>query len=554
MAADLHRRLAAIQRRLHRQGGAIHKVAVDNKGIAVIAAMGLPGLAHEDDPARAVRAALDMADDLAETDGAAAIGIATGRAYCGMIGDPRRCEYTIIGDIVNLSARLMQAAHGGVLCDAATAQACGGHHACEPLGAIKVKGKADAVPIFRPGRERAKPSRQPARLIGRDEERERLRAALNAPRRVVLVEGEPGIGKSVLIDAMREDAARIGLRVIDAAGDALEATTPYHPWRDVFRDLLGPPPEGEVERSRWLAKVLPDEPMAPLFSVVLPFPVADDAVTGGMTGQLRAENTRALLLRALARLTMDRPPVIVLEDAHWFDSASWALLIAAARLDSPPPLVVTIRRDHGPPGPVEWTDHLELRPLPAAETAAVAAAHLEVDRLPDEIVDLLGRRAAGHPLFGIHLAEALRREGLVEIADGRCRMARRGALDGLKFPDSIQALTVTRVDALEPARQVTLKAASVIGPAFTLAPLVHIHPLPATSDAVSADLEALAQHRLTEREPGAGWRFPHAVVRETVYDLLLFAQRRALHEAVARWYEATPEKPGASFLAHHWSA
>ena len=142
--------MAAMQPILERYEGSLKQVVVDDKGLTLIAVFGLPLLAHEDDPARASRAALEVQAALGGLGLGCGIGVATGRAFCGAVGSDVHREYDVIGEVMNLAARLMQAAGEAVLCDAATYQAAQARLRFQALPAILVKGKADPVAVYRP--------------------------------------------------------------------------------------------------------------------------------------------------------------------------------------------------------------------------------------------------------------------------------------------------------------------------------------------------------------------------------------------------------------------
>jgi class 3 adenylate cyclase len=152
---------------------------VDDKGVTFIGVMGLPPLAHEDDPTRGLQAALALRACLKKLGLKTAIGVTTGRAYCGSVGSPRRCEYTIMGDVVNMAARLMQAAPDSILCDAPTQDAAPEGFAFEKLEPIRVKGKVDelAQTALPDGAQQgAQPQRRRQRLDPFDRQRQVARA------------------------------------------------------------------------------------------------------------------------------------------------------------------------------------------------------------------------------------------------------------------------------------------------------------------------------------------------------------------------------------------
>jgi class 3 adenylate cyclase len=238
--------MQALQTALYRYEGSIDKLSVDDKGTMLVAALGLPPMAHEDDPVRGVQAALAMRGAVAALGERAAVGVATGRVFCGVVGDRWRREYTLLGAAVNLAARLMEASPGGILCDATTARGARGAIAFEAIPAVTVKGWAKPVPVYRPRDETVtRYGRAPARLaeggalVGRRAEREWLAEELRLlvwsgggrqPGRasVVVVEGEAGVGKSRLVGDLLGQARAAGPLVLTGAGDAIEHSTPYY--------------------------------------------------------------------------------------------------------------------------------------------------------------------------------------------------------------------------------------------------------------------------------------------------------------------------------------
>jgi hypothetical protein len=176
-------------------------------------------------------------------------------------------EYDVIGEVMNLAARLMQAAPEGILCDAATHQAAQSRLRFQDLPAISVKGMAAPVAVFRPV-EPSRTTHNPRTMLGRTDERaelaERVRALEDGTSGLVMIEGEPGIGKSRLLTDLLEQAHARGVRTLAGTGDAIEKATPYHAWRPVFIALfdLAGVDEAEERRRRVLARVQADPTMA----------------------------------------------------------------------------------------------------------------------------------------------------------------------------------------------------------------------------------------------------------------------------------------------------
>jgi class 3 adenylate cyclase/tetratricopeptide (TPR) repeat protein len=638
-----------LQTALFRYEGTVNKLSVDEKGVMFIAALGLPPLAHEDDAVRGVQAALDMQAQLSRMGLRSDIGITTGRVFCGSVGSPQRREYTMIGDIVNLSARLMQAAHNEILCDAATYHETQASAALElmlgvdldgsgevgdvprftVLDPISVKGKTRPIAIYRPcSDERMTITAEvlQTKLVGRAEERAVLAEHLQELLRgsgggLVLIEGEAGIGKSRLVEDLLHQAEALGVTKLIGAGSAIEHSTPYHGWRPIFKqlfDLDALPKIAAVRRTHVLDKLESEfmsvheseagdpersiqddnEPsgtgysaantvvgggtginnstwrrLTPLLKAVLPLEWSENKITEQMNGKVRAENTQELLVGLLQRVISNRrasgmPSMIVLEDAHWLDSASWALTwLVAQRI--PSVLLVIVTRPMTDPLPDEYlqlhhaerAQSINLTTLSAEDTEALICQRLAVDRLPAALVSQIYAKAHGNPFFTEELVYSLREAELISVDNGTCRiMVQAGDIQALRLPDTIQGVITTRIDRLTPAQQLTLKVASVIGRMFEYDTLRDIHPIDTDKALLQGYLDALDRLDITqqmEQEAGLSYIFRQLITQEAAYHMMLYAQRRSLHRAVARWYEQSHQddlSPYLALLVFHWRA
>jgi class 3 adenylate cyclase/tetratricopeptide (TPR) repeat protein len=564
--------MRTLQMALYRYEGSIVKLGMDDKGVTLVAALGLPPLAHEDDAVRGVQAAQALQGELRELGVRTGIGITTGRVFCGAVGSVRRREYSLVGDVVNLSARLMQAAPKGILCDAATYEAAQEQLTFEALPPIVVKGKSEPVAIYRPfGRSRVSRSQPP--MFGRRVEQarlaERLEALQTGTGSIVLVEGEAGIGKSRLVADLMEQARVRGVPCLAGAGDAVEKSRPYHALESIFSQILYL--EGlsdPAARRQQVLDQLRREPewlrLAPLLNSVLPLDLPENELTVHMSGQVRADNTHELLLRIMEGTA--RRGLLVLEDAHWLDSASWALArLASQRL--PSTLLVILSRPLAEPLPTDCRELLEssnlhrlvLEALPAEEALALVCERLGVTRLPEPVAALIQEKAEGHPFFSEELAYALRDAGLIQTVNGQCQLAPGVNLGAVSFPDSVQGVITSRIDRLTPSQQLSLKVASVIGRVFAFRLLREIYPLESERPLLPDNLQILDRLDITPLdtlEPDLAYIFKHMITLEVSYSLMLFGQRRQLHQAIAQWYEQTcGQDLTASYplLAYHWS-
>lgn len=562
--------MRAVQTELYRYEGSVNKLSVDEKGVTMLAALGLPPLAHEDDARRGTLAAMGVKARLEELGQKTSLGVNSGNVFCGTIGDATRCEYTLIGDVVNVSARLMQAASGGIFCGETTHRMAGESIDWEAVEPITVKGKSQPLPVFRPVGRAAPAITRKADLFGRTAERallqERLEALKAGQGGVILLEGDAGIGKSTLMEWMKAAAAERGVVVLDGAADSAQSSTSYSAWRPVFRCLFGlnegDPPE--TQRAQVLNR-LDDvsRQLVPLLEPVLVLGFTDNEMTAPMFGEVRSDNTVVLLTRLLRESAADIPHLVLIEDAQWFDSASWTLAARVAD-EAPALLFVLTTRPLPDPAPRAWSELqvspaawlLNLGPLSPGETLELVHRQLRVESLPAAVADFLRDRSQGNPFFVQEMAAALVESGRINVESGRCELAPGFTLSALPFPDTVQGVVTSRIDRLPPAEQLTLKVASVVGRTFTASLLGEVYPLEEERSAQARHLEALETSRLVQRQE-LSYSFSNVITQDVAYQLMAPTQRRELHASVAGWYETHfASELGAYYplLARHWSA
>ncbi len=563
--SELHKAVRAVQEALYRFEGSLNKISLDDKGLTLLGAFGLPPLSHEDDPARGALAALAVHSALRAQGVHCQIGVATGRVFCGTVGGNPRREYTVLGAAVNRAARLMQQADGGVLIDAQTARGAEGKVRCEPYGVLHLRGIPDPVAAHRPlGAARAGAGRERV-FVGRGPELLQLDGLLAAAQRgkggLAVLEGGPGLGKSRLLDVVLGRAQALGLPVLGAAGDPVEATTPWFPLRPVLRSLLGlrPGDEGR-DPAAVLEAVRPLGELArfgPLLNGVLPLELPETPDTAQMTAEARGDTTVALLV-GLVRA--QGPVLVVLEDAHWFDSLTWDFAEALVN-GAPGALVLLSSRPVPAPAPPPWdrlraraSPLIALEPLNADDTARLLADSLGADAVHPDVLAAVVDRTGGHPFYSAELALELVDSGAVQLRAGVLELTG----EEVPLPDSLEGVITSRIDRLPASQQLLLKVGSVLGHVFRADAVRAIHPVEAARDAAQQELLDLeAQHLLSLEGGGEDTRylFRHALTRQVVYGLMLFSQRAALHASAARWYEERFRDeltPHYGRLAHHW--
>lgn len=311
-----------LQSALYYYEGSINKLSVDDKGATLVGALGLPPLAHEDDAVRGVEAAQALWAALGKRGLRGAIGITTGRVFCGEVGNQRRREYTMIGDAVNLAARLVQMSQHDILCDRETYEAARHKIDFELLPPIKVKGKTAPVAIYRPQGKRVRLVPQTVHMIGRGQERgilvghiqSRLRTGVGG---VMIVEGEAGIGKSRLIADLVDQAGLFGIQTVVGGADAFERSTAYYAWRIIIQQLLRweqretAPQARMMELERRLVSRPDLFPYLPLLQNILPLELPETPLIRQLGGQARADYTRAVVIALLAEAAHQQIPSLL---------------------------------------------------------------------------------------------------------------------------------------------------------------------------------------------------------------------------------------------------
>ena len=563
-----HLGVRAFQRVMARFEGAA-KLLVDNKGVTLSGVFGLPPRAHPDDARRAVTAAETIRRELEDIGLLCTIGVATGRAFCGIFGSDLRREYTLHGEVINLAARLMEVSRGEILCADATVAAARDSVTFDELEPVSLKGRAEPVGVHRASRERPPETARASAMVGREAERALFARRLDhlvagGDTATLTVEGDAGLGKSRLVaEAVRIAEAR-GVRVLAAAADPVESATSYYAWRSIFTEVLGVTSETMADPH---ALHVPCDPslrrLRPLLSSIVAVGIPDNELTAAMDGNVRAENTKLLLASILRATTAEAPVLIVVEDAHWLDSNSWALLLEVAQSVPRALLAVTTRPMADPPEPyarlraLTSTEVLVLDPLSAGEIRTLVQQRLGVGQLPAELTGFVDDRVAGHPFFCEQLVQTLREGGLVQIEDGAVVV---GDLDSLDMPATIEGAVLSRVDRLTAGQLLCLKVGAVIGSSFLSRTVSDTLPVPDERPAVPAHLETLAGLDLTARDDAVAelaYLFRHQITRDVAYELLTIGHRRQLHRAVAEWHERSypgeEQAPHYALLAHHWA-
>ncbi|SAK99474.1 adenylate/guanylate cyclase [Caballeronia calidae] len=513
-------------------GGTVDK----HIGDAVMALFGAPR-AHETDPLRAARAALDIHAALADFTARNArplkahIGIASGEVVAGAMGRAGARSYTVHGDSVNLAARLVGAAGAGeTLLSDGVRRALGDNAVCDSTGAMHFKGIDAPVRVWRLHSAMREPSHASrGRFVGRQTELEQFRVIARVcvgqrAGHVIYVRGPAGIGKTRLVEEMRAFGQTLGLTVHRGLVLDFGVGKGQDPVHAIIGSLLGLSSSAGDDEAQAAADRLVDAqvvmPEARMFlHDLLDLPQAGEwrSLYDAMDHAARKRGKEAVVAALTADACRRAPAMIVVEDLHWADAQLLGYLAAfAAGIAQGAGLLVMTSRIDGDPLDAAWRARLRDRPLATIDLGPLRRE--ESLSLASHFIDATQRvalacieRAAGNPLFLEQL--------LHNVEEG----------SGEMIPPSIQTLMLARMDRLAPRDRTAFRAASVIGQRFDAALVRHL------IDDPGYDCGALVANALIVPE-GDNFLFAHALIQESAYSTLLRGPRRDLHRRAAEWF------------------
>jgi class 3 adenylate cyclase/predicted ATPase len=534
-------------------------------GDGVVIYFGCP-TAHEDDAERAVRAGLGIVEAIGERrsetkkrygrDLAVRVGIHTGMVVVGDVGTGVRHEMQAVGDTTNVAARIQTAAEAGtVLISAATLRLAHGAFVAADRGACRLKGIDDPIQlhrVIRPSGVRSPFDIVSAEgltpFVGREQEVKILlqcwAQAKHGRGQVVLLGGEPGIGKSRLVRALHERLADEPCTWLECRASWFHSNTAFHPVTRLMEDGLGlsagDPAEtklSRLEQALGAVKLTPSE-VVPLFASLLELPLSERYAPPPISPEARRRRTLEALARWLLGLAESKPTVLVVEDLHWIDPSSLDLLgMLIERVSRASVLLLPTFRTTFEP---RWAlgshvTRVTLGALTRRETEAMVERITKGKRLPAAVLDQVVKRTDGVPLFVEELTKTILESGL--LTESGDRFERTGLLPELSVPATIQDSLMARLDRLGPAKEVA-QLASLLGRDFSYELLAAVSNADARS--LGHGLARLVTAGILQQQgesTSASYTFRHVLIQQTAYHSLLKATRREWQARVAHVIE-----------------
>jgi class 3 adenylate cyclase/pimeloyl-ACP methyl ester carboxylesterase len=535
---------------IHRCEGVVNQFAGDG----FMAIFGAP-IAHDDDAARASRAALDilaelrvLSRDWQDRIGQplnARIGLNTGPVIVGSVGNDLRMDYSAVGDTTNVAARIEAFAPSGTVCiSEATRKLVAHGFETEEAGTEAFKGKTQKTTVFRlvreiPRRERRHQALRGglSRCFGRDTElsllRERYDEACGGSGQVVFVEGEAGIGKSRLAHEFRRQLEPESYTWLEGQGVSYGARTSYLPIIDLLRGVFeideSDSPEQIIDKVSGLCREM-GEPIAsaePFYRDLLSVDPGDKRLDG-LFQELKVGFIFESVRDLIHGLSQRHPVILLIEDVHWIDASSEQLLrrlfdtFAAARVL----VIVTHRSEYRwPHGERSYFSRIRLHGLGTAQVEELAQSVLGKEDLPHSLKRVISERSDGNPFFVEEIAKSLRERGVLETASEVARFVD-------EVPSTVQEVLLARIDRLDEPAKRTLQIAAVIGREFTVRLLERLAEQEEAPELLD-DLRGLELIYEKSVYPEIAYMFKHALTHDVAYQTLLNRQRRELHQKVA---------------------
>ena len=550
--------------------GLLNQVWMDEKESNMLLCFGPPPSAHFDNPERSVHLGFEIHHLLKKSGIQNSVGISTGMAYCGILGNDILRQYTVIGDVVNLSAHIAGIKRNEIFCDKATYNVANKTVNFSGQMMATVKGHKEPISLFIPKSffaEEQVLSQEPV-SVGRKNEMDLIMAAFKkaatGKSECIIIEGESGMGKSLLLEEFLFMVPEDSATKVIGTGDFVLYNTPYASLRHVMAALLG---ISHPDTESFPVNIYDDltdrfGQQACLLNIVLNTAIEDSDKVKTMTSTQRVQATHDFLLAILKVHAATKPVILVFDDARWVDEFTLAFirsvnknvdhcLVLFAYQVTEGLNQVQLLKDDG-------AMVITLKGLNDRDIETLICEKLGVNKISASMADVVISVAKGNPFFCIELAASFLNNELLLFENNSCTLVSNADLKKFALPETVRGSIRRRIDRLGQGSQISLKVGSVIGKRFVEKIICNVYPIPEERALVPSYLQEVEHNGLlnpTMVDNLNGYLFNSATTVEVAYEMTLGEQRRQLHRDIAVWYEDNFGDNLQAFyvrLANHW--
>lgn len=569
-----------VQAIVKKYGGLFLGCYISSEGDKILIVFGAPA-SHEDDENRTILCALELRERLAASNLPLQqrIGIGSGYVYSGDIGSATSKEYSVIGNAVNLAARLMDVAkEGQILVDHSTYSRTAIKFFFGAGKSVWVKGKRQQVTAYevQAVREDVITHRQSSEreLIGRVPEIAKLKEisklAMSGHTQFAAITGVAGIGKSRLSKELELFWANSNGLILRGNCRSYGENVPFLPWSELLSSFFQLQKSEPVEqRAKRIENTITDlcpemEHWAALIGNLLNAPISESKALKVLEPQIRHQRLLHTILELIVAQAKRAPLLLLLEDLHWADASSVELLnYLTTNIRNCPILFCVAYRPKEAlklevKQPENYTN-LQLEELSIESSLDLVRSIVGTSALPEELRQFVLKKSRGNPLYIEELVGSLIGAGHLRWDDKTGHYRLMDDLSTGEMPDTIRDIIMARLDQLEDNTIDVLRSCSVIGPSFQYEVLKYIYPRTITDKELTKRLGDMARVGLIledETKLPREYSFKHILTQEVAYDSMLFAQRRELHHKIGEYFEihcADRIESYYELLYHHYS-
>ncbi len=537
-----------VRETLAKYGGWLNAIDIYKDSERILAVFGFP-TAFEDEERRAALFTYEVMNhpDLKKIPMRA--GINAGSIFAAPVGSEVRREYATLGDAVNLSARLgAKAPTNSIVVSEPIFYKTVALFDYEALGEQEYKGKKRKTRAYKITQRKKIEQKAMARwlsesgkLIGRAKEVGKISRLIeqvkNSKGQILTISGEPGIGKSRLVQEFISQARKGDFRILKGDCISYGSAFSYHPWVNIMNEFYGLLPEDTIKtRAEKIRKKTAaiDKKLSgwlPVIGEVMGVPFPETTLTKFLDAKIKKQRVFDIILDFMKYLARNKPLAIIIEDVHWSDTASLELINYIGRNIGLHPILLNLV--YRPLKKKEeflekdYTTQIVLRELSREDSLTLFQSLLDIKDVPKSFSNLVVEKSQGNPFYLEELIKSLIEQGYIAEEKGSWKCA--SDVKGLQLPDSVEAVILSRIDRLDLAERDVLQVASVLGREFEGYLLSGIYPNERILESALKTLQRLDLIKLEKSDRRPKYFFKHVMTREVAYDTLSFARRRELH-------------------------